>query len=113
MQGERKDRVGTNLRKLASDYIQKESSPESLITITRVSVGSNLKRATLFVTVYPDTLAEKALQYLRRKRGDIRNYIGKQTRMKVLPFIEFELDAGEKNRQRIDELTAEDKLLDQ
>lgn len=101
----RQEKVQENIKHLAAEFLQKESSGGSLITVTNANVSKDLKRATMFITVLPVASEESALNFAKRKRGDIRNFIKTKLQMKTLPFLDFEIDKGEKNRQRIDELS--------
>ncbi len=102
----RQDRVSGVIMSLAAKFLQEESSGQSLITITSCDISPDLKQATIFITVLPVNSEEFALNFARRKRKELRNYIKKNTRMKVIPFVDVKIDLGEKNRQRIDELTS-------
>lgn len=97
----RQQKVQEELRKIAGDFIAQESNRQSMVTPTRVEISPDLKRATVYFTVLPEDKEEVVLHFLRRKRSDFRNYL-KRLRFKLLPFIEFEIDYGEKNRQAID-----------
>ncbi len=85
--------------------MQRESSGGSLITVTDANISKDLKKATIFITVLPESSEESALNFAKRKRSDLRNFIKTKLQMKILPFLDFEIDKGEKNRQRIDELS--------
>ena len=93
------------LIKLAGDFVAKESNRTSLITVTRVLIRENGRTAIFLVTVLPDSEMETALSFLKRKRTDFRAYIKKNTRMKTIPVVDFDIDKGEKHRQRIDEIS--------
>lgn len=98
------------LKELIAEYIEKNSSAASvsMITVTDCVVSSDTRRAKAFITVFPETAEEKALDFAKRKRSEIREYIKDHSRMRSLPFIDIEIDRGEKNRQRIDELLRND-----
>ncbi|MCX6738955.1 MAG: ribosome-binding factor A, partial [Candidatus Parcubacteria bacterium] len=70
-----------------------------------VLVRENGRELTVFVTVFPDAEEETALSFLKRKRSDFREYVKKNTRIKTIPVVDFEIDKGEKHRQRIDEIS--------
>ena len=101
----RQEKVSENIKHLSAEFLQRESSGSSLITVTNTDISKDLKRATIFITVLPETSEDSALNFAKRKRSDIRNYIRTKLKMKTLPFLDFEIDKGEKNRQRIDELS--------
>lgn len=101
----RQERVSELIKRLAAQFISEESTRQSLITVTRCTVSSDLRKATIYVTVLPEESEPYAVNFLRRKRKDLRAYLKHHTKMKILPFVDVEIDKGEKNRQKIDELT--------
>ena len=101
----RQEKVAGVVKKLSAQFLQIESSGQSLITVTNCNISPDLRKATIFISVLPEKSEDFALNFIRRKRSEIRNYIKKNTRMRVLPFIDVELDRGEKNRQKIDEIS--------
>ncbi|HEC30751.1 MAG TPA: ribosome-binding factor A, partial [Candidatus Yonathbacteria bacterium] len=101
---QRQEKVAGVIKKLAAQFLQIESSGQSLITVTNCTISPDLRKATIFISVLPEKSEEFALQFIRRKRSEMRDYLKKNTKMRVLPFLDVELDYGEKNRQRIDEL---------
>ncbi len=92
------------IRELASKYIAKESNRTSLVTVTNVILGNKGKDVTICFTVLPEIREGSVLEFLRRKRADFRNYMKENARLPIIPFVEFAIDAGEKNRQNIDRL---------
>src|SRR3989338_1095744 len=77
----------------------------SLITVTRAEISPDLKNVKVFLSILPESLEKTALAFAKRNRTDFRDYLKGRSVMRYLPTIDFELDYGEKNRQRIDELT--------
>jgi|SRR3989344_2524162 len=104
---ERQEKVANFLKELSAQFLEHESNGTSLITVTSCNVSSDLKRATIFITVLPDEKEAKALAFVKRKRGELREYIKKNMQIKIIPFIDIQIDLGEKNRQKIDELLRE------
>lgn len=100
----RQEKVGELLRQCTAQFLEIESNRTSLITVTRCNVSPDLKQATVFITVLPKDRENTALDFAKRKRKDLRQYVKKNLRLKRLPFIDIEIDDGELNRQRIDEL---------
>lgn len=105
MGSKRQTQVAETLAHLAADYFARESNRESLMTITHADVSPDLKNVTVFFSVLPESKEQSALHFAKRSRTDFREYIKKHAALKFLPTIDFELDYGEKNRQRIDDLT--------
>src|SRR3989344_2212722 len=100
----RQEKVANLIKELSASFLAKENNKTSLITITASTVSPDLKRATIFMTVLPTTKEKPALEFVKRKLGDIREYLKKNMTTKTVPFLEVALDLGEKNRQKIDEL---------
>jgi len=107
MIGGRKEKLSTLLKKLAANFLQEESSGKSMITVTGCLVSDNMRTVKIFLTILPEEEEENALNFAKRKRRDFKNYIKSNARLKFIPFIDFEIDKGEKSRQRIDELLRE------
>lgn len=105
MGSKRQSRVSEIIAHSAADYFARESNRQSLITVTRADISPDLKNVTIFLSVIPATAEAQAIDFAKRNRTDFREFLKTQTRLKFLPHIEFELDYGEKNRQRIDDLT--------
>lgn len=109
--GDRKIKVEEALKRLAANFIEREAEKNSLITITHLDISPDLHNATIFISVLPDSQAENALNFCKRKMTDFKNYAKKNMNMSVIPFFDVKLDAGEKNRQRIEELEKEAKIV--
>ncbi|MCR4280927.1 MAG: ribosome-binding factor A [Candidatus Kaiserbacteria bacterium] len=90
---------------LAGDFFARESNRQSLVTVTRAEVSNDLKTVTVYFSVLPEKYEEDALNFAKRKRTDFREYLKEHSALRYLPTIDFALDMGEKNRQKIEELT--------
>lgn len=93
------------LKHLAAEFLQRESNGISLMTVTGVSLMNKRTKAIILFTVLPEHKAPEALDFANRKRNEFRDYVKKHARMQKLPQFHFAIDFGEKNRQRIDELS--------
>ncbi len=98
------NKMRSAIMSLAGQFIEAESNRTSLITVTDCKVADKMKNATVFVTVFPEDKEVGALQFLKRKGRDFQKYLRENARMRNAPFVNFEPDTGEKNRQKIDEL---------
>ena len=101
----RQERVALQIQGLAAQFLERESDRTTMITVTRVALSKDFKNATVFFTVFPEDKEGVALDFTKRQRKNLRNYVKKGSVLKRLPFFDFEIDYGEKNRQRIDELS--------
>lgn len=95
------------IQKLAGEFIERESNRNSLITVTRVYLPTDLKSAKIMITVLPEGQEENALNFLKRMRGEFKDYFKKHAKVGRIPFFDFELDKGEKLAQRIRSLSEE------
>ena len=102
--GLKHDKVKALVQELAAEFVERESDKTSLITVTRADISKDFRKSTIFITVYPDKSEESALNFLKRKRSLFREKIIKNTGLRIIPFFDFEIDEGEKSRQRLDEL---------
>lgn len=101
----RDNRAAALLTELAANYIAREAGRTTLITPLRTEIGRDRKNATIFVSVFPTEEGEHALTFLKRHKDLFRDYLKKTARLGVLPYIHFEIDYGEINRRRIEEIS--------
>ncbi|MDP3962506.1 MAG: ribosome-binding factor A [bacterium] len=102
---ERDEKLRELIREVAGEFMQRNSNYTSLITITDVSVSDRGQRATIFFTVLPEDKEKGALDFAKRMRAEFREFFAGKARMRALPFFDFAIDKGEKNRQQIDEIS--------
>lgn len=95
------------IRKLASDWINRESNKTSLITITSCELSKDTKYVHLGISVLPENQTTAALHFLTRNKDVVRDYLKKHGKLHRIPYVVFIRDEGEENRQRIFELLAE------
>ena len=101
----RHEKLQDALRQVAAEFLVREAGPQSLITVTGVHLSDTDNQAAILITVLPDSQEEAALQFANRNRAEFGEFFTKRVRGVRPPHIEFILDRGEKNRQRLDELT--------
>jgi ribosome-binding factor A len=100
----RQEKVANTVKELAAQFLARENNRTSLITVMAASCSPDLKRATLFITVLPTEKEAEALAFVRRQLPEMREYLKQNLRIKNIPYLQVEIDLGEKNRQKIDEL---------
>lgn len=98
----KKERLQEEIKHLASRFLMLESSKNSLITVTKIEMSNDKKNAIIFFTAFPETEEKTALQFAKRKRSDFKQFIRDNSRIARIPHIDFAIDIGEKNRQKID-----------
>jgi ribosome-binding factor A len=102
MSEKRSETISKIIKKAAADFIQKESSGVSLITITDVRLSNDEKYANILFTVLPEDKKDAALEFTKRMRSEFREYIKAHTKLGRIPMFDFQIDLGEKHRQKID-----------
>ena len=83
----------------------REANRNSLITVTRVQMSEDSKRAVIYITVFPELGEPAALAFANRNRGELGKFLSSRTKGMRIPKFEFEIDLGDKNRRRLDELS--------
>ena len=96
--------MSRKFRDLIAKFLEIESDRKSVITVTRVELLSEGKLLRAYLSVFPIDQEKVVLGFAERRTGEARKYLASKTKMRSVPKIEFVLDQGEKNRQRIDEL---------
>ena len=103
----KKERTAEIIHRLAAKFILEEGSKSSLLTVTRVDISPTGKEAKIFFTTLPESQEETALKFLERKSNEFNRYIRDESRLGVIPHVDFKIDYGERNRQRLDEIGKE------
>jgi ribosome-binding factor A len=105
-EGGRPSRVSEELREILAEEIPKLKDPRvGFVTVTGASVTPDLRLARVFYTALGDDRARRATAAaLRSARGHLRQVIGQEVRMKVLPDLRFEEDAAIQQGDRIEEV---------
>jgi len=104
---ERHIRVTSLIKELAATYIQQNANTDPLITITNVNTSPDYRRVTVFFTTMPDGRELDAEIFLKRNASDLRQFIKRKSNLKIIPHIDFMMDAGERHRQNIDQIVDE------
>ncbi len=103
---QRTDRVAEEFREILAEELPRLKDPRiGFVTITGVDVTPDLRRALVFYTVFGDDKQERATAAgLRSATPHLRQALGRQVRLKVVPELEFRTDASITEGRRIDEL---------
>lgn len=101
----KEEKIKEILRQTASEFFKLESSGGGLITVTAVKLSGRGRRALILFTVFPSEKERGALDFAKRKRSAFREFLQKESALARLPFVDFAIDLGEKNRQKIDSLS--------
>lgn len=101
---ERGEKMAKELRKLVSEFLARHTNKTSLITITNLKLSNDFKNGTVYLTVLPRDKEQAGISFVRRHLHDIREYLKKHMKTRTIPFLSIEIDQGEINRQKIDDL---------
>ena len=104
--GARPDRVAEEFREILAEEIPRLKDPRiGFVTVTRVDVSGDLRRATVYYTVLGENRDHAATNAgLRSARAHMRSELGRQVRLKFTPELEFEEDVGLAQVERVTEL---------
>ncbi|MSU56347.1 MAG: ribosome-binding factor A [Candidatus Taylorbacteria bacterium] len=109
MKSTKSEKMREAIRHAAAEFMAETADQTSLITVTNVHLAPKGDKATILITVFPDEKEKDALAFAARQGGKLRDFIGQRISLQHLPYISFALDVGEKNRQKIEELSSQSK----
>ncbi len=99
------DRMEEIIHRLAAEFVRDHATPSSLLTVTRVQLSPTGKEGKIFFTTLPEAQEETALKFLERKSPEFKTYVRDHSRIHMVPHLDFKIDYGERNRQRLDTLS--------
>jgi len=102
----RPERVAEEFREILAEEIPRLKDPRvGFVTVTRVEVGADLRKATVFYTVLGENRDHRRTRAgLMSARSHLRAMLGHQVRLKFTPELEFEEDVGLAQLERVTEL---------
>ena len=104
----RMEQVNELLRsELAQSINQNVEFIDGLITITRVKCSPNLKEATIFVSVLPETMNGSALSALKKSNARISSSLTKNIKMKYIPRLNWKIDSTESEADELEKAIIE------
>lgn len=98
------EKIKEILRDLGARFLIDNSNKSSLLTVTRVELTNRGKNASILFTVFPTEFEKTALEFAKRKRSEFKEFVKEHSKLGRIPLLDFEIDFGEKNRQKIDSL---------
>ena len=107
MSEERDRKLEEAILEIAARFIERESNKTSLITVNRVELHDRGRTAIIAVSVLPEDGESSALNFLKRKRAELRDAIKSGLNIRTIPFIDVEIDRGAKALHTIEALLKE------
>ncbi|HYF12760.1 MAG TPA: ribosome-binding factor A [Candidatus Paceibacterota bacterium] len=101
----RHERLTEALREVAAEFLVREANRNTLVTVTRVMLSEDNKRATIYITVLPDSGERAALDFANRNRTELKDFFHTRVKGASPPDMHFEIDVGDKARRHLDELS--------
>jgi len=108
---DRLTRVNELIKRVIADEIEKGlfHAPGILVSITEVSTGSDLRNATVYVSIFGGTPAERgrAFHALRDARANLQHTLARSLGFKHTPVLYFKLDDRTAEGDRVFEILRE------
>lgn len=102
----RPERVAEEFREILAEEISRLKDPRvGFVTVTRVEVPADLRKAIVYYTAMGDDQARRRTQAgLRSAKAHLRSALGQQVRLRFTPDLEFEEDIGLTQVERVSQL---------
>ncbi len=101
---ERNEKIQEAIREAAARFIERESNKTALITVTRVELADRGRSAMIYISVMPEDGEDSALNFLKRKRADMRDAVKAHLNVRTIPFLDVQIDSGQKALHTIEAL---------
>lgn len=77
---------------------------DEMVTISRVSLSSDLKYAKVYLSLYGNHNEKEILDTIRNASGYIRSLLAKKVKFRVIPTLDFVVDDSMEYSQKINDL---------
>jgi len=109
-QGSRPDRVGEQIRQAISEMLLRDVRDPGIgfVTLSRVKVSPDLQLVRVYYTQIGDNKAKQAtVKALERATPFMRRQLASLVRLRRVPELRFEFDAGAEHQERIETILLE------
>ena len=104
----RQSQVNAEIQQIAGQaLIELEFPGDCLVTITRVSVAPDLKRATIYLSVIPEHCWNGVKNVLKKEGREIQERVAHEMSMHTSPKLSFVLDDLELQARKMEGLLDE------
>ena len=100
----RREKIESLLVTLVGKFLLVHKYPNAVVTLMRVSLNEAGSVATAWLSVLPESEANKVLEELEKERYKLNREVHDYMKSKFIPEVRFGLDRGEQFRGRMDEL---------
>jgi ribosome-binding factor A len=106
----REERLNSRIQEELAKIIARDIEiPGALLTLTEVNLTKKLDQATILVSVFPSEKAERVIEVLTKKTGDLRHALIKRIPIRVMPHIIFKIDHGPEKAAIIEKIVIEEE----
>lgn len=102
------ERGNSQLKKKLSEIISFDLSDprilENMVTVTKVSLSSDLKYAKVFISVYGSGDPQEVLIALKKAEGHIKKLLAGKLEFRMMPTFDFVLDTSEDYSDKINKI---------
>lgn len=96
-------KVNSVLKEVLADEIERLTDPRlELVSVTAVDTSADLRQATVYISTLDLDAGADAVAALEKAAPRLQGAVGRQVRMKYTPRLDFELDSGVVQGDRID-----------
>lgn len=105
----RSDRVEEQIRHVLGEAVQELKDPRiGFVTITAVKLTPDLRSARVYVSAFGDEEKRaESIEAVQHAAPHLRSVVGREVRLKFLPFLEFIEDTTAIQGERIESLLRE------
>ncbi len=100
----RNHKIEEQIQEIVAGFVERESNKTALLTITHVEVADRGRTAMIYLSVMPESGEDSAINFLKRKRPEMREAIKKQMNIRTIPFLDVQIDTGQKALHTIEDL---------
>jgi len=92
-------------QELSSFFCRELELPEgALLTVTDVKTTGDLKQTEVYISIFPQSIAQKVLSALERRAGFFQKFLNKKLKIYFVPRISFVLDNTENRAETVEDL---------
>jgi len=104
MNTDRNRKIEEQVKEVVAKLIERESNKSAMITVTNVELQDHGRSAMIYLSVLPESGEDSAINFLKRKRPEMREAIKKQLNIRTIPFLDVQIDIGQKALHTIETL---------